>query len=311
MTLTEADSLVLGHDLKDGAAASRKPSRTGRGANLAGSVPCLVWGGEGFEVHIRVDWYICPNTQKPAPASIILNVGGNCYYTNTDWAVSGGCQRFTEWLDGLRKNRFPEYTRQKYLVEFKGNLERILKRPEFDVFRVAQPARPVERQRARSIALHRPQWVSPELWTALLADRNKNCWCCNTFLVADLGASVHHVNPRKYGGKDTHENLCLICHACHDRIEQAEEASLEAWGKPPRKDQLFDVFTRPGLIAAPTGPQQISAETKARHAARVLNLGPKRAGLLLEYQKRHGSWVHVDWVAVAEGLTGPQEGQAQ
>ena len=47
---------------------------------------------------------------------------------------------------------------------------------------------------------------------------NYCCQACRKRFSADC-LSLHHIVPREEGGADEGDNLILLCHSCHDKVE--------------------------------------------------------------------------------------------
>jgi len=60
-----------------------------------------------------------------------------------------------------------------------------------------------------------PDWsvYGPERRLALARDGYR-CRVCGR-----PAAITHHIQPRRYGGADTAENLMTVCDSCHRRVE--------------------------------------------------------------------------------------------
>jgi len=50
---------------------------------------------------------------------------------------------------------------------------------------------------------------------AKIINRDKTCFVCTT----TQNLTVHHIKPRKHGGKTVERNLSAMCEPCHDFVE--------------------------------------------------------------------------------------------
>lgn len=71
----------------------------------------------------------------------------------------------------------------------------------------------------------RDDWYDPEYWERvreLVIERDKSrCQSCRK-LSRKRYLTVHHINPRKFGGTDELDNLITLCAQCHDAIEELD-----------------------------------------------------------------------------------------
>lgn len=68
------------------------------------------------------------------------------------------------------------------------------------------------------VAMGRPLDPTSEHWKTLrskILARDKSCFVCGT----KQHLTVHHIKPRKHGGKTNERNLITMCGACHDHVE--------------------------------------------------------------------------------------------
>ena len=56
--------------------------------------------------------------------------------------------------------------------------------------------------------------------------------CSGRFLGGECSAvlDVHHIKPRELGGTDDDDNLMVVCHSHHPRVEAMRRAILERQG---------------------------------------------------------------------------------
>ncbi len=157
----------------------------------------------------------------------------------------------------------------------------------------------------------KPSWVSENMWPALWRRDEGRCLACFVPLDDACPPSVHHLVPRAKGGTTTYHNLVLLCHRCHDRVEQAQEAMLAAWNMPPTRNRLMGIFVKALEAIAPFEDYVISPNRSAWHAERLIELG-KRHGkhrvLNLikvhrqEVHRQRTHWAHVDWLYLVERM---------
>lgn len=60
--------------------------------------------------------------------------------------------------------------------------------------------------------------------------------CSTTATSSELRAERHHVVPRSLGGKDTPENLALVCIWCHD--ERHKKGTLRISGNAHERNEM-------------------------------------------------------------------------
>lgn len=148
-----------------------------------------------------------------------------------------------------------------------------------------------------------PAWLHPATWKAIWEREDGSCLCCCRDLNRETGASAHHLRPRSMGGSKDIQNLVLLCEACHDRLEQAQEAMLAVRQMPPSVSQLSGIFVP--LYATQNkrgkGLMEILPQRKRDHALRILG-HCRNAKVLCLMALREHRWPHVDWKYVARGL---------
>jgi len=57
--------------------------------------------------------------------------------------------------------------------------------------------------------------MNAKLLAALRERAGKRCEQCGRGVTEDEALSPHHIQHRSQGGKDTLENLQMICYSCH------------------------------------------------------------------------------------------------
>lgn len=147
-------------------------------------------------------------------------------------------------------------------------------------------------------------WHLPrEIWIKLWKREEGKCLCCGKPLNVGRKPSPHHLLPRYLGGKDTADNLVLVCIACHDMIEMAQEANVLGLNKPLQRNQLTGIFADQNNENNEEASQMITPIIQKNHANRLINSVPaNRLSILHQTARRLNLWQHVDWAAVERFL---------
>lgn len=280
-------------------------SEKNRGLNR--SIRLYVSGDIQFR--LGCDFLKSPESKKLLPANLVLFVGGGAtYYFFPDfrWLRDRGLSMLAKELE---KAGICGDTKRDALSQMGMAIDKAAQEQPFSEFPAARDfwKEPVRKERAEPVRPHRhlpcPEWLSKTVWAAIVKRENRACICCLAPLSVESGASAHHLLPRSEGGESTEDNLVLICHACHDKLEQAQESGLFATNHPPRRSQLVGIHQRVGRAIPPVTTHVFGMKEKRAGAERVLrDYPPHRLAVLCGLGKRDGRWMHVDWDYVSDAL---------
>lgn len=296
-----ADTNVLSPPKATEGSRSRPRRKQARREYTAAANGLSVCVGHGFSLSISVDSRTDPNTKKSVPANIVVQDGNRRLYCASRWSTL--C--VVEELLNVRLGR-NSYRKQKAFADAAATIREAWRGQPYKHFPVdavePAPAITSHKEHGASGDIRRPRWCPGPLWKKLVKRDRESCVACGIFLMVEIQPTAHHLLPRSEGGKTELGNLVLLCRPCHDRLEAAQEASLMATQRPPRRAQLEGVFRRIGVIVPPR-IRRIEPALQRLHAERILReTEPSHIPVLLLLARREGRWSHVDWDHIEQAL---------
>lgn len=159
--------------------------------------------------------YICLRVNKNRilfEEDILLGGGGLL----RDFVIIKGIEEL--WLMMQEKISFKHIRAQKYITK---RIDSGLSDKEAGVFfRTCKPFFKLFNDISRDDII--------KLTTNSVTGRCPVCW-------KNRAISLHHILPRKYGGKDKEDNTIWLCSTCHDKIEYSTEAWIKKHGATETK----------------------------------------------------------------------------